>query len=89
MHFVLFVIAVLLSTSALAAKDDGIMSVSRAQAAAAQGDQRAAAALSTTTDRDMCMSECASRGHSKNQYVSACRPGICHLSGEQPYCVAR
>ena len=51
MRFVLcIVIAALLPGSALAAKG-GTMSFSRTQAAAARGDQQAAAALATTTYR--------------------------------------
>ena len=89
MRFVLcIVIAALLPGSALAAKG-GAMSLSRTQAAAARGDQQAAAALATTTYRQACMSGCAARGYRKGQCVSACRPGICHPSGKQPYCVAR
>jgi hypothetical protein len=85
MRFALcIVIATLLPSSALAAKGDGAMTLSRTQAAASRGDQLAAAALSTTTDRESCMSGCASRGHSKGECVSACRPGICHPGGEQP-----
>jgi hypothetical protein len=90
MRFVLCVVMVaLLPASALAAKDGGSMSLSRAQAAAAKGDQKAAAAIATTTDRDSCMTGCANRGHSKSQCVSACRPGLCHPGGEQPYCVSK
>jgi hypothetical protein len=90
MRFVLcIVIAALLPVSALAAKDGESMSLSRAQAAAAKGDQKAAAALATTTDRESCMTGCANRGHSKSQCVSACRPGLCHPGGEQPYCVSK
>ena len=90
MRFVLcIVIAALLPASALAAKDGESMSLSRAQAAAAKGDQKAAAALATTTDRESCMTGCANLGHSKSQCVSACRPGLCHPSGEQPYCVSK
>jgi hypothetical protein len=89
MRFVLcIVVAALLPGSALAA-NGASMSLSSAQAAAAKGDQKAAAALSTTTDHDTCMSGCASRGHSKSQCVTACRPGLCHPSGEQPYCVSK
>ena len=59
MRFVLcIVIAALLPGSALAAKG-GTMSLSRTQAAAARGDQQAAAALATTTYREACMSGCA------------------------------
>lgn len=90
MRFVLcIVIAALLPASALAAEDGGSMSLSRAQAAAAKGDQKAAAALATTTDRESCMTGCANRGHSKSQCVTACRPGLCHAGGEQPYCVSK
>ncbi|HET9715109.1 MAG TPA: hypothetical protein VFP60_02890 [Pseudolabrys sp.] len=90
MRFVLcIVMAVLLPAPVLAAKDGGAMSLSRAKAAAERGDQKAAAALATTTYRDACMSGCASRGHSKKQCASACRPGLCHPGAEQPYCVAR
>ena len=90
MRFVLcIVIAALLPASALAAQDGGSMSLSSAQAAAAKGDQKAAAALSTTTDRESCMTGCANRGLSKSLCVSACRPGLCHPGGEQPYCVSK
>jgi hypothetical protein len=86
MRFVLCVVIVaLMPASALAAT----MSLSRAQAAAARGDQQAAAALATTTYRQACMSGCASRGHRKGQCISACRPGLCHLGGKEPYCVAK
>jgi hypothetical protein len=89
MRFVLcIVIAALLPGSALAAKG-GAMSLSRTQAAASRGDQQAAAALATTTYRQACMSGCVARGHRKGQCVSACRPGICHLSSKPPYCVAK
>ena len=83
------VIAVLLPASALAAKGGGTMSLSRAQAAAARGDQQAALALSTMTDRQGCLNGCANRGHQRSQCGSACRPGICHPTGGQPYCVAK
>lgn len=90
MRFVLcIVIAALLPASALAAKSDEVMSLSHAQAAAAKGDQKAAAALTTTTSRDGCLSGCSSRGHSKSQCATACRPGLCHPGGEQPYCVSK
>jgi hypothetical protein len=65
------------------------VSLSRAQAAAAKGDQNAARAVATTTDHDTCMNGCASRGYSKNQCVTACRPGLCHPDAEQPYCVSK
>lgn len=83
------VVAALLPVSALAATGGGVMSFSHAQAAAARGDQKAAAALSTMTDHDGCMNGCAARGHSKGQCVSACRPGLCHPDSEQPYCVSK
>ena len=89
MRFVLcIVIAAMLPASALAAGSAPI-SLSRAQQAAARGDQKAAAALATTTDHDTCMSGCAARGHPKDQCVTACRPGLCHPDGEQPYCVSK
>jgi hypothetical protein len=90
MRFVLcIVIAALLSASASAAKAAESMSLSRAQAAAAKGDQKAAAAIATTTDHESCMTGCANRGHSKIQCVTACRPGLCHPGAEQPYCVSK
>jgi hypothetical protein len=90
MRFVLcVVVAALLPAPALAAKDGQALSLARAKEAAARGDQKAAVALATTTDRDGCMSGCASRGHPKSECVSACRPGICHPGGEQPYCVSK
>jgi hypothetical protein len=88
MRFVLcVVIAALLPGSALAAKSGEALSLSRTQEAAARGDQKAQFALSTTTDHESCMSGCASRGHAKGECSRACRPGICHPGGEQPYCV--
>ena len=55
MRFVLcIVIAALVLGSALAAKG-GAMSLSRTQAAAARGDQQAAAALATTTYRELSL----------------------------------
>lgn len=90
MRFVLcIVIAALLPTSALAAKGGGAMSLSRAQSAAAKGDQKAAVALQTTTSRETCLSGCASRSIPKRKCVRACRPGVCHTGGEQAYCVSR
>jgi hypothetical protein len=90
MRFVLcIVIAAMLPAPALAAKGGGSMSLARAQAAAAKGDQNAARAVATTTDRDTCLSGCASRGIGKRQCASACRPGLCHPGGEQPYCVSK
>jgi len=83
------VILALLPASALAAKGGGSMSLSQAQAAAAKGDQKASAAVATTTDRQTCMNECANRGHSKGECTSACRPGLCHPGAEQPYCVSK
>lgn len=88
MRFVLcIVIAALMPVSAFAAS--GTMSISRAQAAAAKGDTQAAAALSTTTDQQTCLNGCANRGHKQSECASACRPGLCHPGGEQPYCVAQ
>ena len=88
MRFILCVVmAALLPASALAATSSETLSLSRAQKAAARGDQKAQFALSTTTDRESCMSGCSSRGLSKGQCVKACRPGVCHPGGEQPYCV--
>jgi hypothetical protein len=89
MRFVLcIVIAALLPASALAATE-GAMSLSSAQAAAAKGDQKAAAAVQTTTSREGCMSGCDARGFSKNKCVEACRPGLCHPGAETPYCVSK
>lgn len=90
MRFVLcIVIAALLPAPALAAKGGGAMSLGRAQAAAAKGDQNAARAVATTVNRDTCLSGCTSRGLPSNKCVSACRPGVCHPGGEQPYCVSK
>jgi hypothetical protein len=90
MRFVLcIVIAALLPASALAAKGGGSMSLSSAQAAAARGHQGAAAALATMTNREAYLSGCANRGHPKDQCASACRLGLCHPGGEQPYCVTK
>jgi hypothetical protein len=89
MRFVLcIVVAALLPATALAASG-GSMSRSSAQEAAAKGDQKAAAALATTTDRETCLSGCASRGYPKSQCTTACRPGLCHPNGDQPYCVSK
>lgn len=89
MRFVLcIVIAALLPTSAFAAKG-GSMSIARAQAAAARGDQDAASALQTTTNQRTCLNECGNRGHNKAACDSACRPGLCHTGGDTPYCVDR
>jgi hypothetical protein len=89
MRFVLcIVVAALLPAFALAQQKGGApMSVASTQAAAAKGDQNAAAALAMTTSQETCMSGCESRGYPKHQCVSACRPGLCHPAGEQPYCV--
>jgi len=90
MRFVLCVaIAALLPVSALAATGGGAMSLSRAQAVAARGDQKAATALATTTNREACMGGCTGRGIRKNRCVSACRPGLCHPGGQVPYCVSK
>src|SRR4029453_10917721 len=67
MRFILcIVLAMLLPASALAAKGSGAISLSRAQAAAARGDQQAAAAISTTTYRQACLSGCSARGIRKD-----------------------
>jgi len=88
MRFVLCILLVAMpSNIAFAAK--GTMSLSQAQAAADKGDADAAAALVMTTDRQICLNECARRGHNKDQCANACRPGLCHLGAEQPYCVAK
>ena len=88
MRFVLCILLVALSPNvALAAK--GTMSLAQAQAAAQKGDADAAAAIATTTDSQTCLSECANRGQDKRSCTNACRPGICHPGGEQPYCVSR
>jgi hypothetical protein len=79
------VIAALLPASAFAA--ERTMSMAQAHAAANKGDQKASAAISTTTDRQTCLSGCESRGYGKSQCASACRPGLCHPDGDQPYCV--
>ena len=94
MHFVLRLvlctaIAVLAPASALAAKRGETVSVSHAQAAAEKGNQQAAAALNMTVDREACLNECSNRGNDKRECASACRPGLCHLNSEQPYCVER
>jgi hypothetical protein len=88
MRFVLCTLLVVsLPSFALAAK--GTMSLSDAQIAAAKGDTDAAAAIMMTTDRQICLNECARRGHQKDQCTNACRPGLCHLGAEQPYCIAK
>jgi hypothetical protein len=88
MHFVLCILLVALSPSfAFAAK--GTMTLSEAQLAAAKGDADAAAAITMTTDRQICLNECARRGHNKDQCANACRPGLCHPGAEQPYCIAK
>ena len=81
--------AALLAAPAFAAQSGSTMSLSRAQAAAERGDQQAAAALNMTVDREACMNECSNRGTDRRQCASACRPGLCHPHGEQPYCVER
>src|SRR5262245_47843800 len=60
-----------------------------AELAAAKGDADAAAAITMTTDRQICLNECARRGHNKDQCANACRPGLCHPGAEQPYCIAK
>ena len=79
MRFVLCVLLVVMPTHfAFAAK--GTMTLSEAQAAAA---------IMMTTDRQVCLNECARRGHNKEQCANACRPGLCHPGAEQPYCIAK
>ena len=90
LRFVLCIAAAaLLAPPAFAAKSGGTMSLSRAQAAAERGDQQAAAAVNMTVDRETCMNECSNRGNNRRECISACRPGVCHPRGEQPYCVER
>jgi hypothetical protein len=86
MRFVLCVLlAAAVSGPAFAANET--MSLAQAQAAAAKGDQAAAAAVATTTDQQTCLRECASRGYPHCDV--GCRPGLCHPTGDIPYCVAR
>ena len=89
MRFVLCIVIVALLPASALAQNGGSMSLSRAQAAAAKGDQKAAAAVATPTDHETCRTGCANRGHPKNQCVTACRPGLCHPGAEQPYCVSK
>ena len=90
MRFVLCLLfATVLSGPAFAAKQSRQnMSLSQAQAAAAKGDQAAAAAVGTTIDQQTCLNGCASRGYDKRNCTAACRPGLCHPRAETPYCVA-
>jgi len=88
MRFVLCILlAMVLPGSALAAKRT--MTLTQAQVAAARGDSTAARALTTTVDRQVCLSECANRGHDNGQCASACRQGFCHPDADTPYCIAR
>jgi len=88
MRFVFCVLlAVTLPGSALAAKRT--LSLTQAQAAADKGDANAAAALTTTTDRDTCLAECGNRGYQKGHCANACRPGFCHPEDETPYCISK
>ena len=88
MRFALIILLVALPSSfAFAAK--GTMSLLEAQAAAAKGDVDAAAAIRMTTDRQTCLNGCTNRGHKQEQCTNACRPGLCHPSAEQPYCIAK
>jgi hypothetical protein len=95
MRFVLCIVfAALLPASAVAAKSASMnkgasMSIERAQAAAAKGDQDAAAAVGTTTDKQTCLNACSDRGYSKHDCDYGCRPGLCHTGGDQPYCVSK
>jgi hypothetical protein len=88
MRFVLCVLLVALSPS-FAFAANGTMSLSQAHAAAKKGDAKAAAAISTTVDRQTCLNGCADRGYNKRTCSNGCRPGICHPGAEQPYCVAK
>jgi hypothetical protein len=84
MRFVLcIVIAALLPASAFAAT----MSIEDALRAAAAGDRNAVAATATTVSQRTCLRGCKSRGYSQSQCDTACRPGLCHTDGDQPYCV--
>ena len=65
------------------------LSLSKARIAAQRGDSQVGAALATTIDRQTCLNGCANRGYKKAQCAHACRPGLCHTGGEQPYCVAK
>lgn len=77
----------MLPASAIAAKR--VMSLTQAQAAAQKGDADASAAVGVTTDHDTCLNGCANRGYDKGHCNTACRPGLCHLDEETPYCVAK
>jgi len=88
MRFVLFILlAVLVPESAFSA--ERTLTRSEAQEAAGAGDAQAAAALTMTTDRGTCMTECAKRGHSSAECTDACQPGLCHPDASQPYCIRR
>jgi hypothetical protein len=87
-RFVLCILlAALLPSPTFAAK--GTLSLSQARIAAQKGDSQAGAALATTIDRQTCLNGCANRGYKKAQCAQACRPGLCHPTGEQPYCVSK
>ena len=90
MRFVLcLLLAAMASGSAFAAKQSmQTMNLSQAQAAAAKGDQAAAAAVGTTIDQQTCLNGCSSRGYDKRNCDAACRPGFCHPHAETAYCVA-
>jgi hypothetical protein len=89
LRFVLFfvLLAALLQGPTFAA--ERTLSLSKAHIAAQRGDSQAGAALATTIDRQTCLNGCANRGYKKAQCAHACRPGLCHTGGEQPYCVAK
>jgi len=88
MRFVLcLLLATMLPAAAVAAEKT--MSLTQAQAAADKGDADASAALAVTTDHDTCINECGNRGYDKAHCAHACRPGLCHVGGDQPYCVAQ
>jgi len=88
MRFVLCILLMALSPAiAFAAK--GPMSRSEAQEAAAKGDADAAAAITMTIDRQICLNECAKRAYNTDECIYACRPGLCNPGAERPYCIAK
>ena len=87
MRYAVCLLAALLWTSSAFAL--GPMTIARAKALAEKGNSEASAALSTTVDRDTCMSGCEGQGHDAKSCARGCRPGICHPGGSTPYCVAK
>jgi hypothetical protein len=90
MRFVLGILLAALLPASLpgsASAAERSMTTAQAHAAAAKGDQKAAAAVGMTTDRQTCLGGCANRGYDKSRCASACRPGVCHPDGDTPYCV--